>query len=248
MPDALLVGEAAHRDERDDEEPERQRQRREHPRHRRAVDLPEAAGEDAGDARDEEEDDAEQQHRAAEDDVGDRRVRTAPGSSRAGDDRRMFSHRPAALGSSWRPSRPRPTRDFARTRPRRASSSSVSSSSVVLLVLVLLPRRPRAPTAVAALVADGEAAEDVLERLRVAVQLEQHPALVGDELEDLGAEVDVLLARRARRRARARRSAARSPSSRRRPCRARPRPRAFLGSAPLPRYVPVSADSWTATT
>ena len=102
-----------------------------------------------------------------------------------------------------------------RLRPRRLSSSSSSSSDAGGRQL-----------AVAALVADRQAAEDVFEGLRVAVQLEQDPALVDHELEELRAagrcscSLDEL-----ERVGAARRSAARSASSRLRPCRARPRPR-----------------------
>src|SRR6202023_1343768 len=47
---------------------------------------------------------------------------------------------------------------------------------------------------VATLVADREAAEDVLQGLGVAMELEEDPALVDDHLEELGPKVDVLLA------------------------------------------------------
>ena len=111
-----------------------------------------------------------------------------------------------------------------RPRPRRRS-------------VVLVRRRPGAEVAVAALVADREAAEHVLEGLRVAVKLEEDPPLVDDELEDLGAQVDVAARSRARRRARARRSGSSStfftPVD---ACRGRSSTSPFFGGAPRPRY------------
>src|SRR5262249_25425826 len=59
----------------------------------------------------------------------------------------------------------------------------------VLVVLTAIVVADRTELAIAPLIADGELAEDVLERLGVSMELQEDPSLVGDETEDLRAKV-----------------------------------------------------------
>src|SRR5690349_9715148 len=68
--------------------------------------------------------------------------------------------------------------------------------SVVVAVVggaLFFGRGRRAEAAVLACVGHREVTEDVFQGLRVALELEEDPALVDDELEEIGAEVRVLL-------------------------------------------------------